>query len=213
MDTQARLIPKWLPVWTLAICSSAVLLYIMPTLESLLIFDRAAIAHGELWRLATGNLVHLSPSHLGYDLGAFLIAGTLIEIRAYRFFPLLCLSAALLIGIAIFWFEPEIYFFGGLSGIVTAAVTYLCLHGLFEKGVWRWLCTAMLAGLTAKIGIELLPGQAFLLVTHSEKFVPIPLSHLVGSIAAIILFVPMRFEITCAQRTLQNGINQSDAIP
>ncbi len=213
MDAQAHLTAERLPVWTLAICAGAALLYSMPTLESLLIYDRAAIAHGELWRLATGNLVHLSPTHLAYDLGAFLIAGTIIEIRGYRFFPLLCLSATMLIGIAIFRFEPAIHFFGGLSGVVTAAVTYLCLHGLFEKGVWRWLCTTMLAGLTAKIGIELMLGHSFLLATSAEEFVSVPLSHLAGGITAIILFVTMRFEIKWAQHKLQNAISQSDVTP
>lgn len=194
MDAQARLSAGRLPLWTLAICAAAALLYLMPTLESLLIYDRAAIAHGELWRLATGNLVHLSPRHLAYDLGAFLIIGSIIEMRGDRFFPLLCLFASIVIGVVIFRFEPTIHFYGGLSGVVTAAVSYLCLHGLFEKGVWRWLCAAMLAGLTAKIGLELMLDQSFLLATSAETFVPVPLSHLVGSVTAIALFATTRFE-------------------
>lgn len=213
MAAKAHLSSAKFPAWTSTVCASAALLYMMPTLEALLIYDRTAIAHGELWRLATGNLVHLSPTHLGYDLGAFLIAGTIIEIRGYRFFPLLCLFASMLVGIAIFKFEPTIHFYGGLSGVVTAAVTYLCLHGLFEKGVWRWLCSAMLAGLTAKIGVELMLGHSFLLATSAEEFVPVPLSHLAGGMTAAILFVTMRFEIKRTQHKLQNEINQSDAIP
>lgn len=188
MDAQTHLTAARFPVWTLVICAGALFVFIVPGLGTLLIYDRVAIAHGELWRLATGNLVHLSTAHLAYDLGAFMIAGTIIEIRGYRYFPLLCLSAAMLIGVAIFVFEHALHLYGGLSGIVTAAVTYLCLHGLTEKGTWRWLCAAMLAGLTAKTGIELALGKSLLLAVSTETFVPVPLSHLIGVVTAILLF-------------------------
>lgn len=199
MDAQAHLNAARFPVWTLAICACALFIFIVPGLGTLLIYDRAAIAHGELWRLVTGNLIHLSTAHLAYDLAAFLIAGTIIEIRGYRYFPMLCLSAAMLIGVAIFEFEPALKFYGGLSGVVTAAVAYLCLQGLTEKGTWRWLCAAMLAGLAAKIGIELVLGKSFLLAVSTEEFVPVPLSHLIGTVTAILLFVLMRLSASMGQ--------------
>jgi rhomboid family GlyGly-CTERM serine protease len=192
MDTETRLTAVRFPVWTLIISACVVFIYGMPVLGTFLIYDRAAIAQGEFWRLVTGNFVHLSNTHLTFNLAAFLIAGTIIETRGYRFFPLLCLSAALLIGIIIFEVEPAMCFYAGLSGIVTAAVTYLCLHGLTEKGMWRWLCAVMLAGVTAKIGIELMFGKSFLLTVSTEGFVPAPLSHLIGSVTAILLFALMR---------------------
>ncbi len=191
MDAQAHLIAARFPYRTLAISAGALLVFILPGLGSLLIYDRAAIIHGELWRLVTGNLVHLSTSHLAYDLAAFLIVGTIIEIRGYRFFPMLCLSAATFIGIILFWVEPEMFFYAGLSGVVTAAVTYLCLQGLTEKGSWRWLCAAMLASLAFKFWVELAFGKFLLLAVSTEDFVPVPLSHLIGSVTAITLFVLM----------------------
>lgn len=199
MDAEAHLTEVRFPVLTLAICAGAILIFIAPELGTLLIYDRAAITQGELWRLATGNLVHLSSTHLTYNLAAFLIAGTIIEIRGYRFFPILCLSAAVLIGIVLCGFEPAMYFYAGLSGVVTAAVTYLCLHGLSEKGAWRWLCAAMLAGLTAKIGVELMLGKSFLLAVSTEEFVSVPLSHLIGTVTAILLFVSMRLSVSMGQ--------------
>jgi len=192
VDAKAHLTAARLPVWTLAICAGAVLTFIVPELKTLLIYDRAAIAHGEIWRIVSGNLVHLSTTHLAYNLAAFLIAGTIIEIRGYRYFPTLCLSVATLIGIILFVVEPAIYFYAGLSGVVTAAVTYLCLHGLTEKGTWHWLCAAMLVGVTTKLGIELMLGKSFLLTVSTEEFVPVPLSHLIGTVTAILLFVSMR---------------------
>jgi rhomboid family GlyGly-CTERM serine protease len=189
MDAEARLITVRFPVWTLAICAGAAFIFIAPELGTLLIYDRAAIAHGELWRLVTGNLVHLSTTHLAYNLAAFLITGAIIEIRGYRFFPMLCLAAAILIGIALYCSKPAMYYYAGLSGVVTAAITYLCLHGLTEKGTWRWLCATMLAGVVAKLWIELMIGKSFLLAVSTDEFAPAPLSHLIGAITAMLLFV------------------------
>ena len=196
MDTQTQLTPKRLPVWTLAISASALLAFFVPGLATLLIYDHAAIAHGELWRLASGNLVHLSNTHFAYDLTAFLIAGTIIEVRGYRHFAMVCLSAAILIGVAIFVFAPELHYFGGLSGVVTAAVAYLCLHGVSEKGTWRWLCAAMMAGLVAKFWIEIALGNSLLLTVSNEAFAPVPLSHLMGAVTALFVYVLKRLSIS-----------------
>lgn len=195
VDSQTHLSLARLPFWTMAVSACALLVFIVPGLGTLLIYNRAAIVRGELWRLATGNLVHLSTTHLAYDLTAFLIAGTIIEQRGYRYFPILCLSAAILIGIAIFVFDPAFHFYGGLSGVVTAAVTYLCMHGVTEKGGWRWLCAALAVGLTTKFWIELALGKSLLLAVNTEAFVPAPLSHVVGAVTAILLFVMMRMRL------------------
>ncbi|MCG6932321.1 MAG: rhombosortase [Gallionella sp.] len=188
MAAQALLSKARLPVRTLAICAAALLVHFVPWLGQLLIYDRSAIAHGELWRLLTGNLVHLSDAHLAMDMAAFLIAGTMIEQRGYHHFMKLCISAAALIGMAIYLFEPVLQFYGGLSGVVTAAVVYLCLQGMTEQGSWRWLCAAMLAALSAKLWFELVSGKSLLLVVGGGNFVPVPLSHLTGAVVAVILF-------------------------
>jgi rhomboid family GlyGly-CTERM serine protease len=192
VDTAARLTAARFPVWTLVICASAVLVFGSAAIQAFLIYDRNAIAHGELWRLVTGNLAHFSTTHLGYDLAAFLIVGTIIEIRGYRYFSTLCLSAAALIGVVLYFAEPAMHYYAGLSGVVAAAVVYLCLHGLTEKGTWRWLCAAVLIGLSAKIGIELALDKSLLFEIGMQEFVPVPLSHLVGAGTALLLFVLVR---------------------
>src|SRR4051812_25687175 len=42
-------------------------IHLAPGFKAWLIYDRAAILHGELWRLWTGHLVHFSNSHLLLD--------------------------------------------------------------------------------------------------------------------------------------------------
>jgi rhomboid family GlyGly-CTERM serine protease len=195
MDQSTHLTAPRLPGWTLVISAFALIIFFFPTLGNLLIYDRAAIIHGEIWRLLTGNLVHFSITHLVYNLIAWLIAGTIIEFHGYRFFPALCLSSSIFIGVTLFILEPELYFYAGLSGMVSAAVTYLCLHGIGEKGIWRWLCAATLTGLITKTVIEMRSGSSFMLLISEENFAPVPLSHLAGIIAAIFLFFLLRTTI------------------
>ena len=189
MDAVSRLNPARLPVGTLLICAIAGAVYSSPQLQALLIYDRAAIGDGELWRLVTGNLVHYSASHFAYDVAPLLIAGLLIEIQRHRHFIALCLLSGALIGTALYLGKPEVMEFGGLSGIVTAAVTFLCLHGLEKTGAWRWLCLAVLVCLAVKISAEMAFGSSFLLGAGPQNFVPVPESHVIGAAAALLLFL------------------------
>ena len=172
------------------LCGAAGAVLALPPLQAMLIYNRAAIDSGETWRLITGNLVHLSPSHFFYDVIALFIVGTLIEIRRYRYYSVLCLASAALIGVTLYFVEPEILIFGGMSGVVTAAVTFLCVHGLYEAGVWRWLCLATLVCFVTKMGVELVLGSSLLLLIGAENqgFVPVPVSHVLGAVTALILF-------------------------
>lgn len=189
MDAAARLNPARFPVGTLLICAIAGAVYSSPQLQALLIYDRTAISDGELWRLMSGNFVHHSASHFVYNLVPLLIAGLLIEIQRHRHFVALCLISGALIGAALYLGKPEITVFGGLSGIVTAAVTFLCLHGLDKAGAWRWLCLAVLIILAAKISAELAFGSSFLLGAEPQNFVPVPESHVIGAATALLLFL------------------------
>ena len=189
MDAATRLNPARFPLWTLLVCAIAGAVYGSPSLQALLIYDRAAIDDGELWRLVTGNFVHHSASHFIQDVVALLIAGTLMEIQRLRYSAGLYLASAALIGGTLYLGKPEIIVFGGLSGMVTAAVTFLCLHGLDETGAWRWLCLAVLACLVAKIGAEMALGSSFLFTAEPQNFVPVPESHVVGAATALLLFL------------------------
>jgi rhomboid family GlyGly-CTERM serine protease len=193
MDTATRLTPVRFPFRTLAICAGAVLIHFYPALRTLLIYDRTAIENGDLWRLITGNFVHLSVTHLVYNLVAFAIVGMIIELLGYRHFLILCLWASVFIGLIIYYSEPSLVYFAGLSGVVSAAATYQCLWGLFEKGVWRLLCSAVLMGIFVKISLELTFGKSLLFVVGGQMFIPVPLSHLTGAFAALTLFTLVRF--------------------
>lgn len=191
MDTSARLISPKLPLTTLLLCVATGAVLALPPLQAALIYNRAAVEDGEIWRLITGNLVHLSPSHFLCNVAALIVIGTLIETRPCRHFPVLCLVSAALIGVMVYALEPGLLVFGGLSGVVTAAVTFFCLRGLRETGARRWVCLAALACLVAKMGIELASGSSLLFLAGAadRDFVPVPLSHTVGAATAVLFFM------------------------
>ena len=192
MQTPASSARLTIPVWTLLISGGVVIVYAVPGLREALIYDRESLAHGEWWRLVTGNLVHHSGRHLGYDLLAFLIAGALIEIRRLPGFAVLCLASGIAVGAVVYFLEPGMRYYGGLSGVVTAAVVYLCLWGVTETGWWRWLCAGVLSLMTVKIGVELALNQSLLDTGGQHPFVPVPLSHAAGVAGAVLLFVATR---------------------
>lgn len=189
MDASARANVGTWPIWTLLISGAAAVVFLVPVLQSALIYDRAAIASSEWWRFITGNLVHHSTTHFVYDVGAFFVAGTLIEVRRHSHFAILCLAAGVGIGAVLFIADPEIHYYGGLSGIVTAAVVYLCLCGLSEANWWRSLCAGVLVLVVVKIGLEFVLGETLVGLGKSQSFVPVPLSHATGAVIALILFV------------------------
>lgn len=122
------------PIITLAVVSLAAAVHFSAEAASLLVYDRGQIRSGELWRLVTCNFVHFSKSHFTYDLLAFAAAGSLIELHEHRRFASFCLLSPLVIGLAVFMTQPELEVFGGLSGVATGAIVFLCLDGLNEQG-------------------------------------------------------------------------------
>lgn len=183
-----------LPLATLLLCGAAGAVFGVPQLQALLIYSRAAIAEGEIWRLITGNLVHLSPSHFFCDIAALLLVGTAVEIQGSRPYAMLCLVSAMAVGATVYVGSPELSVFGGLSGVVMAAATFLCLSGLEKPGARRRLCWLGIAALAVKMTIEMSLGASLAAFAEGEtpSFVPVPSSHVAGAASAFVLFASMR---------------------
>lgn len=184
----SRVTSRRIPIWTLVMITTGLMVYAIPGLPSQIVYDRSAILSGEGWRLITGNWVHFSISHLFYDLTTFAVAGWIIERHGYPYYEYLCILSAFLIGAVLLATQPEIHFYGGFSGIVYGSVAYLTLHGLKEAGVWRWVCLTVLFLMIGKIIIESLIGQFTTVTAERIPFVPVPLSHLVGGLTGLLIF-------------------------
>jgi rhomboid family GlyGly-CTERM serine protease len=106
-------------------------------------YDRAALAHGELWRLWTGQFCHWSALHLAGNLAALagvaIVAGRTIR----RWLALLPIAAPLLSAF-LFVAAPALERYRGLSGLVALLVVGAAVEG---GAVGRLLALAYLGKL------------------------------------------------------------------
>ncbi len=100
--------------------------------HDLALADTAAIQHGQLWRLATGPLLHATFTHLAWDLTILAILGVLYEPRLGRRFPPVLLIGLLAPTLAIA-LDARFTRYYGLSGLnytlMGAAVAFELTRG------------------------------------------------------------------------------------
>lgn len=184
-----------LPVLTLSLIGSALLVYRLPHLGALLVYDRQAILAGEWWRLGSAPLVHFSASHLGWNILVLGTAGWVIEAGEYGHFWLVCALAALIPGTVYILSTPELAVYGGLSGLATGAVAYLCLGNLFSKGRNRMLWMVILVLMVGKIIGEAGLHDPFFARAEGVPFRALSLVHVAGMLgAASVVFWKVRAE-------------------
>lgn len=176
MITLRRLLRTWrLPLLLALLLVALQALGLRDALE----YRRDAVLHGQLWRLLTGNLVHLGWVHLLRDLaGLFLIWGLFAPRLSERSWLALMLVCAAAVGLGLFALSPQIAWYVGISGV---------LFGLFCTGAlleWRrrpLYAGALLLGMAAVIAWTLragaLPGE-----TRDLGGAVVPQAHLYGAL-------------------------------
>jgi rhomboid family GlyGly-CTERM serine protease len=164
------------------------------------VFDRVAIAQGEWWRLITGHWVHSDLSHAVWDIGALLLLGILFEARLHWHLPLVLLMASLGIDVWLWWGEPALQYYCGLSGILNS----LLVLGLVQ--IWLELRHPILIFTTvaaaAKIIIEIHSGQALLVQTAWPS---VPTVHAAGYLIGLILVWGVMPKMANCSSKEQNG--------
>ncbi|MEW6692560.1 MAG: rhombosortase [Pseudomonadota bacterium] len=115
--------------------------------------ERQAIGDGQVWRLLTGQLVHLNAVHLALNLLG--LAGVMAVWARELTPPLtllgMVLGSACTVGLGLWLLAPEVAWYAGASGV---------LHGLFAAGIvlatetGRALRTAAALGLLLKLVLE-----------------------------------------------------------
>lgn len=95
--------------------------------EPLLQFDRDAIAQGEWWRLISSQFIHYGVYHLLMNAAALIIINVALwrdaAVKSYLITLFVCLAGT---GIGLWFFDPDLFFYTGLSG---------ALHGLIVAGL------------------------------------------------------------------------------
>ena len=151
-------------------------------------FDRALISGGDYWLLLSGNIVHLNWLHWGLNIAGLGIIAFFFSNYAGVFrWLFVVMVSAVFVGVGLFWFNPEVMTYVGLSGV---------LHGLFIYGASREIRVypasgyALMALLIGKLIWEMLfgalPGSEELtvgrVVTDSHLYGAIG-----GALAALLL--------------------------
>lgn len=100
-------------------------------LRELLRYERAAVLGGELWRLVTGHLVHGGLRHLLLNgAGLLLIAALFPREYSTSAWLLIALLSAAAIDFGFVFYEPQLQWYVGFSGV---------LHGALAAGAIAWL--------------------------------------------------------------------------
>ncbi len=116
-------------------------------IDALLSYRYDNIAAGELWRIATGNLLHTNLWHLLMNLAGFWVILFLHEMHykghASKFMGLF-FSLCILEGLGLYFFYPELKGYVGLSGL---------LHGLFTFGALLDIRKGYISGYLLLVGV------------------------------------------------------------
>lgn len=176
----------------------------VPALAPALLYDRVALMRGEYWRLWTGHFVHFGPSHLLWNLAVFAVASSWAERVTARRARILLLIAPVVIGVALYGLDPDLGFYGGLSGVTAAMLTFLAFAQLARISSAeaeatlvvagaetpratpsdRWFWRAVLALIVLKIAAEFAVNSPLFARFAGEGIQPVPLAHLAGVLAA-----------------------------
>lgn len=197
---------RYAPWWTSALVTGTLAALVIPGVAEYLIYDRGALARGELWRLLTAHMVHYSGTHLFTNLLVLVPAALLVEMR-YREGLLKTLAvSAVAIGAGLFLFQVEIYRYAGASGISLALLTYAALRGLETNTRWRTVCAIVLAIVAIKLVAETFVGWQVADWEQDAGFVIVPFSHATGAGTALGIWTMRTVKRAQVSRILPNSI-------
>jgi rhomboid family GlyGly-CTERM serine protease len=183
---------SWSPTTDLPIAASgcsllAILVWLLPGAAETWQFDRGAIAAGEAWRVVSGHLTHWNANHLLWDVLMFAVLGALVERTSRAAFLVTTLLSGLAISLALWFLQPTLNVYRGLSGIDSALFVFqagwLAREAVREQRRVASLLPALaLVGFTAKVGYEFVTGCTLFVDSAAAGFAPLPLAHVIGGI-------------------------------
>ena len=148
-------------------------------------YDRNAILSGEVWRLVTGHLAHLSLSHLFLNLAGLIFIWVLFNKHLHpKQWLLVMLAGGFGISLGLLILHPGLRWYVGLSGVLHTLFVLGCLLDIQQqrKDAWFLLILVMI-----KLLWEQLKGP----LPGSENMSGGPVvvdAHLFGAIMGFIIY-------------------------
>ena len=189
---QVRQVSKWHSFFAIAMPLALLAVGIQaggPEVRDALAWQRTGLAAGESWRLLTGHLAHLGWSHLAYNLAGMVLIGWLVG-PAFDLLRWVCIAAASVLAIDLgFWFfNPELAWYVGLSGLLHGLLAGGLVAGLFAREREAMVLAGFIA---AKLAWEQwagpLPGSE-----SASGGVVIVDAHLYGAVGGLLAAVALR---------------------
>ncbi|NLC99802.1 MAG: rhombosortase [Gammaproteobacteria bacterium] len=121
-----------------------VVLCVLQVFAAALEYERQQILAGQVWRLWTGHFVHSHATHLALNAMAA-VALYVVFLDSIKALDLLRygLVFSVLISLALLYFYPDLAWYNGLSGVLHALVSLICLRCacLYQ----RWYALGLIA--------------------------------------------------------------------
>lgn len=164
-----------------------------PGWREALVYRRDAVAAGELWRLWTGHLVHFGWPHFFADTGLLLILGIFLEEKHRVFSWTALLLMPLFVSACLFWLDPAMTRYGGLSALDLGLLLYLVCQG-WRRDWTDWFWPAVLVIYAGEIAFEILQGgTGGGLIRFDEPGIKVATSaHLAAAAYALVAFALAR---------------------
>jgi rhomboid family GlyGly-CTERM serine protease len=170
---------------------AALVIQLNPDWRSTLLFDRTAVAQGQWWRVWSGHLVHFGWPHFLADTGLFLVLGFILGRNQARAFPLILLILPVAISAAVYFFDPGMSRYGGLSAVDLALLLFVAGQGWQHN--WKdWFWPAVLAIYVGEIIFEstLGHGQGGGMIRFDDPGIHVATSaHIAAAACAVLMLV------------------------
>lgn len=142
-----------------------------PQLSNYLVYQRAAITHGEWWRLLTGHFFHTNNYHLLLNLAALTLLWALHgHFYSITNYTLLFVCSAITCSVGLYYYTPELQQYVGLSGV---------LHGIFIWGAIMDIKQGDKTGYLLFIGV-------WLKIAHEQFYgASVEVANLIGANVAV----------------------------
>ena len=151
--------------------------------QDIFIYQRQSLEQGQLWRLFSGHLVHLNDKHLILNLIAWVIVFFLgVNYLSLSRWIVLLLILTLSISAGLYYFVPEVLYYGGLSGVLHGYFAYILVEWIKNKQRLSWIILLLLI---AKVLAENFSDMGSSTTEYLELRV-VTEAHLIGIVVGII---------------------------
>ena len=191
MDPTPQPLLRRLPWIYLAVVTAALITQLNPAWRNALLYDRAAISAGEFWRVWTGHLVHFGWPHFIADTGLLLILGWLLQARHSHFSNLALGLMPVFISTVLYWLDPAMLRYGGLSAIDLGLLLFLALQG-WQRHWADWFWPAVLVIYVGEIIFEVIQGgRGGGMIRFDDPEIHVATSaHLASAAYALLFWLP-----------------------